>query len=140
MHKGKFHKNGRELDIYDSFDEVKAISPRAPAFCERCGKPLAYGSFYDSLGRFTLKGYCTCGYSYVPSISEEKYEEHMLEHWTKLVKERAGFRCEMASPDCDGELHAHHMIPKKMDSSRKYDVENGICLCAAHHKMIHHFM
>lgn len=143
MHIGKFRETGEELTIYDSWDEVADISLRAPRYCQRCGAELRYGSFYDSLNRFTLKGYCPtkrCGYSIAPPLSEEAYEKHMLDRWTKRVKERAFNRCEMASPECSGELHAHHIIPKALDPSKKYDVENGLCLCAAHHKKIHRFM
>ena len=141
MHKGHFHKNGREVDIYDSFDEVAAISPRAPRYCGKCGKELTYGSFLDSAGRFTLKGYCkVCKTDFAAPLTTEGYEAQMLRHWTDLVKQRAGHRCEMESEKCAGELHAHHIIPKAMDPSKMYDVENGLCLCAAHHKMIHHYM
>ena len=143
MHPGKFRETGEEVTIYDSWDEVTAISLRAPRYCQRCGAPLQYASFYDSINRFTLKGYCPtkkCGYSIVPSLHEEAYEKHMLDRWAKLVKERAFNRCEMESKECDGELHAHHIIPKGLDPSKMFDVENGLCLCAAHHKKIHSYM
>lgn len=142
MHKVTF-KDGRGGTAYDSFDEVKEIAPMAPRFCERCGAELHYASYFDNLNRFTIKGYCSktnCRFTKTPAMSEEAYEKHMLDHWTKRVKERAGFKCEMASPECGGDLHAHHIIPKKLDPYNKFNVENGMCLCAVHHKKIHSFM
>lgn len=139
MHKGRYHN--READIYDSYAEVCEIAHDPPRYCEKHAEELMYFSFFDSMNRFTLKAGCKiCGNSRAISLKKEKYEQRMLDHWTKLVKERSGDRCEMADEKCNGELHAHHIIPKHLDPGKKYDVENGICLCAAHHKMIHHYM
>lgn len=134
-------KDGRECEVYEAFAEVEAVAFSPPRFCEKCGIELVYYSFFDSLNRFTLKAYCkTCRTGHAVSVKEDKYEAHRLKRWTEMVKERAEFKCEMAGPDCAGELHAHHIIPKHLDPNRKYDVENGICLCEAHHKKIHHYM
>ena len=141
MYTGSFKNIDRECEIYEAYDEVAAIAYAPPRFCERCGSELVYCSFHDSIGRFTLKAYCKkCHSNHAVSVREDKYEQRMLEHWTKLVKKRAENRCEMAGPDCSGDLHAHHIIPKHLEPSRKYDVENGICLCEAHHKKIHQYM
>lgn len=141
MHKGRLHSNGRECDIYDSYSEVEQIAYLPPKHCDKCGTKLVYCSFMDSLNRFTLKAYCRkCGTGHAVSVKKEKYKDRMLKHWADRVKERAEYQCEMAGPDCDGALHAHHIIPKHLDPNRKYDVENGICLCEAHHKKIHRYM
>lgn len=141
MHKGHLYKNGRECDIYDEYSEVQRLAYSPPRFCEKDGAELRYCSFLDRLNRFTLKAYCPkCKKFWAVSLRKEAYEEKMLEHWTAMVKERAGNKCEMADSRCEGELHAHHIIPKHLDPDKKYDVENGMCLCAAHHRMIHHYM
>lgn len=140
MHAAK-DRSGRNCTYYDSLEEVKELAFNPPRFCENCGSPLMYWSFYDDLDRFTLKAGCkNCGYNRAIALNKDKYEANMLKHWTKLVKDRAGNRCEMASPECSGELHAHHMIPKHLDPNLKYRVENGICLCETHHKLIHRYM
>lgn len=140
MHKGR-NRNREVVDIYDTYAEVCEIAYNPPRYCEKCAKELTYFSFFDSMDRFTLKAGCNnCKSSRAVSMKKEKYEQRMLDHWTKLVKERAGDRCEMADEKCSGELHAHHIIPKHLDPGKKYDIENGMCLCAAHHKMIHHYM
>lgn len=141
MHKGHLHANGREVDIYDSFEEVCEIAYDPPRYCERDSTELVYYSFYDQLNRFTLKAGCkTCGKNWAVGIKKENYEHRMLQHWARLVKERANFKREMSTGQCAGLLHAHHIIPKHLEPNRKYDVENGMCLCEKHHKMIHLYM
>lgn len=135
------NKDGKEQTRYETPAEVSEIAHDPPWYCEKDGTKLVYHSFYDSIGRFTLKAYCpTCKKDQAISIKKEKYEEHMLRRWSQLVKERALNRCEMADECCAGPLHAHHIIPKHMDPGKKYVVENGMCLCEAHHKMIHSYM
>lgn len=141
MHKGKLSANGRECEIYDTYEEVEEIAFSPPRYCDKDGTELNYCSFFDNLNRFTLKALCPkCKKFWAVCVKEEKYEEKMLANWSKLVKERAGNKCEMASDKCEGKLHSHHIIPKHLDPTKKYDVENGMCLCAAHHKMIHSYM
>lgn len=135
-------QKGRTYTVYDSVSEVEdVVGYKPPVFCNKCGQPLQFASFFDSLNRFTLKAWCQpCGDNWAISLSKEKYEQKMLKHWTDRVKERDGNRCRMADENCEGQLHAHHMIPKAMAPSKIYDVDNGICLCAYHHKKIHSFM
>ena len=53
------------------------------------------------------------------------------EAWSKLVKLRAGMKCEI--PNCGKTtLNSHHIFGRRSKSVR-WDVMNGICLCAWHH-------
>ena len=135
-------QNNRQYTVYDSPEEIKDIVKfDPPIFCNKCGQKLEYASFYDSMNRFTLKAFCRpCSDNWALPLSKESYEKKMLEHWTQRVKDRDDNRCRMADENCQGDLHAHHIIPKKAAPSKKYDVDNGICLCAYHHKKIHSFM
>lgn len=134
-------KGDREYTIYDSQEEASEVAYSPPKYCEKCGNILIYCSFYDSSDRFTVKAYCQqCRRNWAVPLRQEKYEEGKLKRWEKAVKERAGYQCEMIDDKCSGDLHAHHIIPKHLDPSKKYDITNGMCLCAAHHKMIHHYM
>lgn len=141
MHKGT-RSNGTECDIYDNIEEVTGIigySP--PRYCNQCAAELRYYSFFDSLNRFTMKTGCpVCHESWAVSVNKDKYEQKMLQRWTERVKERDDYKCRMASAECSGSLHAHHMIPKAMAPGVRFDVENGITLCEFHHKQIHRFM
>lgn len=141
MRKSTLKGTDKECFVYENFEEVTSAAHNPPRFCQKCGSEFRFYSFYDSLDRFTLKAVCPkCKNSFAVSLKEDTYEKHMLDHWKKFVKERAGYKCEMEDEKCNGDLHAHHIIPKHLDPSKKYDVTNGICLCEAHHKMIHHYM
>lgn len=51
--------------------------------------------------------------------------------WAKLVKLRAGMKCEYCGATTK-QLHSHHVYSRSKKSTR-WDIDNGICLCAGHH-------
>lgn len=51
---------------------------------------------------------------------------------SKLVKIRAGFRCEYCWDT--KYLNSHHVFTRNNYSTR-YDLDNGICLCSKHHTL-----
>ena len=57
-------------------------------------------------------------------------EEHK---WSKSVKNRDKWVCRIADVNCDGRLEAHHILSWKDFPELKYEVNNGITLCHAHH-------
>lgn len=124
---------------YEEVCGIVGYSP--PKYCNKCGIPLQFWEFYDSLNRYTLKAFCEkCHDKWAISINRKSYEEKMLQRWAERVKERDGNVCRMCDENCFGSLHAHHIIPKGLNSARAYDVDNGITLCEFHHKQIHSFM
>jgi len=52
------------------------------------------------------------------------------ELWKKVVKERAGWKCEFCTKT--NKVQAHHVIPRTNFATR-YLVENGVALCYRHH-------
>ena len=50
--------------------------------------------------------------------------------WSKLVKKAWGNKCAYCSTDKN--LNSHHLFTRTNWSTR-YDLDNGICLCVAHH-------
>lgn len=58
--------------------------------------------------------------------------------WSKLVKARAGERCERcgAVPEDPRGFHAHH-VDGRNNHRLRYDVRNGVALCAACHRWGH---
>lgn len=54
--------------------------------------------------------------------------------WSLLVRERSGYKCLLAGfeKECGGHLHPHHLIGRTEISTR-WVLENGVCLCYAHH-------
>ena len=50
--------------------------------------------------------------------------------WAKLVKLRAGNKCEVCMKTTP--LNSHHIFSRSKRSVR-WDVNNGVCLCVGHH-------
>jgi len=53
--------------------------------------------------------------------------------WRKLVWLRDNFKCKINNSDCDGRIIAHHILSWKEYPELRYNVNNGITLCQAHH-------
>lgn len=54
--------------------------------------------------------------------------------WRDIIKTRANKKCERCSRT--EELHSHHIIKRTYWPTR-WDLDNGICLCAICHKIAH---
>ena len=67
-----------------------------------------------------------------PKSPLKKLQDRLLDLWSEIVKERAGYRCEICkSVKC---LNSHHIITKK-NLTLKWDLKNGCCLCANCHTL-----
>ncbi len=53
--------------------------------------------------------------------------------WRKQVWLRDNFTCKIANPNCQGRLEAHHILGWKEYPELRYEINNGITLCHAHH-------
>ena len=53
--------------------------------------------------------------------------------WMKAVKDRDGWKCKIGNDDCKGRLEAHHILRWSEYPELRYEVNNGITLCAYHH-------
>jgi hypothetical protein len=53
--------------------------------------------------------------------------------WMLAVKNRDGWKCKISNQDCRGRLEAHHILSWKDYPELRYQVNNGITLCCAHH-------
>lgn len=53
--------------------------------------------------------------------------------WMKSVKDRDGWKCKISNGDCAGRLEAHHILSWRDNPELRYEVNNGITLCALHH-------
>jgi len=49
------------------------------------------------------------------------------------VKGRDGWKCKIANADCDGKIEAHHILSWRDYPELRYQPNNGITLCHAHH-------
>src|SRR3990167_9767653 len=53
--------------------------------------------------------------------------------WSKNVKNRDDWKCRIADKNCDGRLEAHHILSWKDFPELRFELNNGITLCHAHH-------
>lgn len=53
--------------------------------------------------------------------------------WMKAVKNRDGWKCRIADENCNGRMEAHHILNWKDHPELRYEINNGITLCHAHH-------
>ena len=66
---------------------------------------------------------------------ERKHIKKLDKLWSQKVKEDANFRCEICGKSGDTcQLHSHHIWGRRILSTR-WDLDNGVCLCASHHTM-----
>lgn len=53
--------------------------------------------------------------------------------WSRSIKNRDGWKCKISNDDCSGKVVAHHILTWKDYPELRYEVNNGITLCHAHH-------
>jgi hypothetical protein len=66
-------------------------------------------------------------------ISEKKHLDGQYRNWMFSVKNRDNWVCRIADVNCDGRLEAHHILNWIQYPELRYNVNNGITLCHAHH-------
>lgn len=84
-------------------------------------------SVLEPIKRTTLKK----GVKKQPKIGlKQKIEKQLDEAWSKLVKLKAGNKCEVCGKTTN--LNSHHIYSRAKKSLR-WNTINGICLCVGHH-------
>lgn len=63
---------------------------------------------------------------------DERNDYAYLE-WMKKCKIRDNYKCRINNNDCDGKLEVHHILGWKSHPELRYEINNGITLCHAHH-------
>jgi len=53
--------------------------------------------------------------------------------WRREVWLRDNFTCKIANPECAGRIEAHHILGWTEYPELRYQTNNGITLCQAHH-------
>lgn len=61
-----------------------------------------------------------------------KYTEKLDTLWSKLVKIRGGFKCEVCKKQ-DNQLNSHHIVGRT-NRNLRWDLRNGVSLCVGCHK------
>lgn len=67
----------------------------------------------------------------------EKHERNNKEyyHWRMLVWMRDSFKCKINNVDCNGKIQVHHILAWRSYPELRYELNNGITLCHAHHPL-----
>ena len=55
--------------------------------------------------------------------------------WSMSVKNRDGWKCKISNEDCEGKVVAHHILGWSSYPELRYQLNNGITLCHAHHPL-----
>lgn len=64
--------------------------------------------------------------------SKERWGQ-LHKEWSKNVKNRDGWKCKISDGDCSGRLESHHILGWSEHPNLRYEINNGITLCQAHH-------
>lgn len=62
---------------------------------------------------------------------EKRNVKKQFKLWSDKVKKRDGYKCVVCG--ADKFIHTHHLLPREIKEFR-FDIDNGITLCAKHHK------
>ena len=54
-------------------------------------------------------------------------------NWAMSVKKRDNWKCKINNEDCSGKVIAHHILSWSKYPELRYEINNGITLCQAHH-------
>ena len=65
----------------------------------------------------------------------KKLEKKLEELWKQAVKKKWGNWCSICSSSAN--LHVHHFVHRSKSNNLRYDVENGVVLCARDHLSLH---
>lgn len=65
--------------------------------------------------------------------NEKKHLDGRYREWMKSVKNRDNWKCKIANINCKGRMEAHHILDWKNFPELRYEINNGITLCHAHH-------
>ena len=66
-------------------------------------------------------------------VVRQERNDPAYQQWRKQVWLRDGFKCKIANQDCAGRIEAHHILVWRDYPELRYNINNGITLCHAHH-------
>jgi hypothetical protein len=64
---------------------------------------------------------------------QEERNDSSYKEWRKNVWLRDDFKCRISDENCKGRIEAHHILSYKDHPELRYQINNGITLCHAHH-------
>ena len=136
-------KLSEEYDKVILFDESEAASMCVMKSCTFCGSNNGKYVYINSYQKHwhAVKRFCLdCGHTEFTMMTKNATARTNSKqyNWSEKVKQRDGYKCRICFSDI--EIHAHHVIPVSVDESKRYDINNGVCLCKSCHVIIHRYM
>lgn len=68
------------------------------------------------------------------STDRKSLSKKCMALWQEIVKLKAGNICEYPNCNKTTYLNSHHFFSRS-NTSIRYDIDNGICLCSGHHSL-----
>lgn len=102
--------------------------------CLDCGKELTqYSSKYCNKHKSNGEK----SYRYIKDRTLLKKQNRRNDpayfEWRKQIWLRDNFKCKIRNQDCDGKIEVHHILGWVSYPELRYEINNGITLCHAHH-------
>ena len=66
-------------------------------------------------------------------VKRQERNDSAYENWRSSVWKRDNWKCRMMNKDCNGRIEAHHILGWIEYPELRYEINNGITLCHAHH-------
>lgn len=106
--------------------------------CEQCkGRKLAYRAIFIRPHTLQMRYVCTeCGYgrALIHTDNIDRRGNSATANWRKSVLKLRGSQCYVCGTTEN--LEVHHIIPWAKAPELRYDVNNGLVLCKAHHRQV----
>jgi hypothetical protein len=122
---------------YRNSEKVRAAM-LSGVYCEQRGKSISKAS--AGKPRYDLRGKNNPNWKGGVDRSLRQVEMGRTEYvqWRKSVFSRDSYKCmNKLCTSGSSKLHAHHILPWKDHSDKRYDVANGVTVCVPCHKLIH---
>ena len=63
----------------------------------------------------------------------DERNDSLYHWWSSKIKKRDNNKCRINNQDCSGYCEVHHILPWRDYPELRYEINNGITLCQAHH-------
>lgn len=127
----KVKKSQKVINCLVCKKDVKIRNSQKQIFCSpECYWTTIDGKKLNSLSKGTLGWRKNID---LLTKSEKKHLDTQYRQWMFSVKNRDKWKCRIADINCDGRLEAHHILNWKEYPELRYEINNGITLCHAHH-------
>ena len=69
-------------------------------------------------------------------VKRQKRNDVAYKEWRRMVWVRDKYKCQLANSECSGKIEAHHILGWSNHPELRYQINNGITLCHAHHPRV----